>query len=314
MKNKLLISVVMFLSMSATANAAKVDGAPTGPCEGLKIATGPAGKGYSKLVADIQRVAPGQISLCEVNTEGGLDNLTTLSVKKADVGIVPLDALKKMAIGDENIANLQVVATLNSNYLHIVASSVGVTFQGPKKFGFMQGDSKVVRFTKLTDLRKQPVALVGSAQLMVRQLDKVIGLEMQYIDVGSDAAAFKMVQSGQVMAAFSVAGWPHGAINNLNQDSRLTLLPVDITNITGAYSVRPYTYKNLGVYNVPAIAVPNLLVTRPFVGKKTGDVLNLKAVIAKSLPELKDGDYEPGWNEIKTLDGNVEWAKLSAKK
>lgn len=312
MKNKLILAATLFLSISV-AQAAKLDGAPTGPCEGLKVATGPAGKGYSKLLGDIKRVAPGSMELCEVNTEGGLDNLTTLSIKKADVGIVPMDALKQMAAGDENIANLQVVATLNSNYLHIITAANGVTFAGEKKYGMFEGPKKTVRITKLSDLRGQPVALVGSAQLMVRQLDKTLGLNMRYIDVGSDADGIKMVQTGKVMASFTVAGWPHGALTKLQQNSGVTLVPFDM-NHNGPYSVRPYSYKNLGVYNVSALSVQNVLVTRKFVGNKVNDVIAFKGLIAKSLPELQDGDFEPGWNEIKSLDGNVDWQKLAVKK
>jgi len=309
MKKKLLI-VMLGLAMNA-AQAAKVEGAPAPACDGLKVATGPAGKGYSKLFADMVRVSKNATPLCEVNTEGGLDNLTTLSIKKADVGIVPLDALKKMAEGDTNIAGLLVVASLNSNYLHIVTSANGMTFEGPKKFGVLKGDSKTVRITKMSELRGAPVALVGSAQLLVRQLDKVLGYNMQYIDVDSDDAAFKKVQAGQAYAAFTVAGWPHGKITSLAQNSGLTLASFDVP-VNGAYSVRPFSYKNIGVYNVQALAVQNVLVTRPFAGSKTGDVAALKQLLERELPELKDGDFEPGWNEIKSLDAKVDWPRFQA--
>jgi TRAP-type uncharacterized transport system substrate-binding protein len=140
MKKNLLISLMAGLTVTA-AQAAKVDGAPTAPCDGLKVATGPAGKGYSKLFADMVRVSKNTLPLCEVNTEGGLDNLTTLSIKKADIGIVPVDALKKMAEGDTNIAGLLVVAALNSNYLHIVTAANGLSVEGPKKYGVLKGDT-----------------------------------------------------------------------------------------------------------------------------------------------------------------------------
>lgn len=310
MKNQLLTALVFGLTMSA-AQAAKVEGAPAPACEGLKVATGPAGKGYSKLFADMVRVSKNSVPLCEVTTEGGLDNLTTLSIKKADVGIVPMDALKKMAEGDANIAGLLVVASLNSNYLHIVTSANGFTLEGPKKFGVLKGDTKTVRISKMSELRGAPVALVGSAQLLVRQLDKALGYNMQYIDVDSDDAAFKKVQAGQAYAAFTVAGWPHGQVTRLAQNSGLTLAGFDVP-ITGPYSVRPFSYKNIGVYNVQALAVQNVLVTRPFSGSKTGDVTALKQLLERELPELKDGDYEPGWNEIKSLDAKVEWARFQA--
>lgn len=310
MNKKILISAMLSI-LTITAHAAKREGAPgsAATCEGLRVATGPDGKGYSKLFRNIVKVSKGEVPLCEVTTEGGLDNLTTLSVKKADVGIVPLDALKTMAPGDDNISKLQVVATLNSNYLHIITSANGYSFEGAKKFGVMKGDVKTVRITKLSELRAAPVALVGSAQLMVRQLDKLLGFNMQYIDVASDDAAFKMVQAGTAYAAFTVAGWPHGAIEKLRQDSGLTLVPFDVT-INGPYVVRPFSYKNVGVYNVQALAVQNVLVTRPFAGSKTNDVAALKRSIANYLNDLKDGDYEPGWNEIKSLDSSVDWPKF----
>jgi TRAP-type uncharacterized transport system substrate-binding protein len=131
MKNVVLLPLVFGLTVSP-AYAARVEGAPAAACEGLKVATGPAGKGYSKLFADMLRVSKYTIPLCEVTTEGGLDNLTTLSIKKADVGIVPVDALMKMAEGDANIASLLVLASLNSNYLHIVTAANGLILEGQR--------------------------------------------------------------------------------------------------------------------------------------------------------------------------------------
>lgn len=315
MKKQVMIPLLCTLTVAA-AQAAKVDGAPAAPCDGLKVATGPVGKGYSKLFADMIRVSKNTIPLCEVNTEGGLDNLTTLSIKKADIGIVPMDALKKMAEGDANIAGLLVVAALNSNYLHIVTAANGITVEGPKKYGVLKGDATTVRISKMSELRGAPVALVGSAQLLVRQLDKTLGYNMRYIDVDSDDAAFKKVQSGQAYAAFTIAGWPHGQITRLAQNSGLTLASFDVP-AGSPYSVRPFSYKNIGVYNVQALAVQNVLVTRPFNGSKTGDVAALKQMLGRELLELKDGDFEPGWNEIKSLDAKVDWTRfegLAAKK
>ncbi|NHZ36692.1 hypothetical protein [Massilia rubra] len=312
MKTKMIpLSLTLALAFCATpSHAARLDGAPPAACDGLKVATGPAGKGYSKLYADLVRVSKNTMPLCEVNTEGGLDNLTTLSIKKADVGIVPMDALKKMAEGDASIAALLVVASLNSNYLHIVTSANGFTLEGPKKYGVLKGDTRTVRITKMSELRGAPVALVGSAQLMVRQLDKLLGYNMRYIDVDSDAAAFQKVRSGEAYAAFSVAGWPHGQISRLAQNSGLTLASFDVPT-SSPYSVRPFSYKNIGVYNVQALAVQNVLVTRPFSGSKIGDVAALRQLLERELLELKDGDFEPGWNEIKSFDGNVEWTRFA---
>ncbi len=82
--------------------------------------------------------------------------------------------------------------------------------------------------------------------------------------------------------------------------------------IGSPYAVRPFSYKNIGVYNVQALAVQNVLVTRPFSGSKTADVAALKKMLERELLELKDGDFEPGWNEIKSFDAKVEWARFAA--
>jgi TRAP-type uncharacterized transport system substrate-binding protein len=312
---KKLMMVAVFFGLAMSAQAAKMEGAPTA-CEGLKVATGPVGKGYSKMFKNIVDVSGKEIAVCEVNTDGGLDNTDVLSGKRADVGIIPLDTLIQLAPSDPSIAGLQVVATLNSNFLHIVASARPLKIVGPKKMMFMEGDTKLIQISKLSDLRGAPVALVGSAQLLVRQLDKQLGLKMQYIDVNgatADEDAFKMVQTGRVYASFTVAGWPHGKVVKLSQNSGLTLLPFDMP-VNGPYIVRPYRYTNLGQYNVPALGVQNLLMTRPFTGEKVAEVAKLKRALVEALPKLKDGEYEPAWNEIVSLDGKVDWAKFQGDK
>lgn len=309
MKNVSRCIFALGLGACALAHGARIEGAPRGDCQGLKVATGPANKGYSKLFDDLVRVSNNAVPLCEVQTAGGLDNLTILSIKQADVGIAPIDALEQMKAGDDNIAGLQVVATLNSNFLHVVTSVRGYQIEGPKKFGVLQGDMRQLRINKMSDLRNAKVALVGSAQLLVRQLDKALGLKMQYLDVASDADAFKLVLSGEAFAAFSVAGWPHGQISKLASNSGLTVVSFDMP-VNAPYKVRPFSYKNIGVYNVKALSVQNVLVTRPFSGRKSADVAALKQMITRELPELKDGDYEPAWNEITNLDGEVRWARF----
>ncbi|NRR31772.1 hypothetical protein HSX11_16460 [Oxalobacteraceae bacterium] len=308
---KMLFMIAMLFGFSLpSAQAARTDAAAA-ECEGLKVATGKPGKGYSKLFGDIVKVSKGAIALCEVHTEGGLDNLEALSIKKADVGIVQIDALKKLGEGDSNLANLLVVATLNSNFLHIVVAANGVAVEGPKKFGLLKGDSKSLRVARMTELRDAPVALVGSAQLLVRQLDKLLGLNMQYVDVDTDEAAFKKVQSGEVYAAFTVAGWPHGPVSKLTPAQGLTLASFDGA-IRAPYLIRPISYKGVGVYNVQALSIQNVLVTRSFAGARNGEVAALKRMLEKELIELKDGGYEPAWNEIRSLDAKVDWPRFDA--
>ena len=289
---KFIFATILAIA-SIGAYAAPAADAPAADCEGLKFATGPKGKGYSTLFADIQKVSNGKLALCELNTTGGLDNLNALSTKDADVGIVQIDTWTDMKGGDDNVAALQAVMPLNSNYLHVVTSVNGI--QGAKKYGFIKGDIKIIN--RFSDLRGQPVAVVGSAQLLGRRLDKMLGYNMQFVDVKTDADAFAMVKSGQVAAAFTVSGWPSGTVKQLSQNDGLTLVPFDAP-IGDPYKVKALNYKNIAVYNNNSLAVQNVLVTRAFTGQRQANVTALQNTITKNLTELKEGNYQPAWNEV----------------
>jgi TRAP-type uncharacterized transport system substrate-binding protein len=294
---KLILSVVLALAAGAILAAPAADG-PAADCDGVKVATGPKGKGYSLLFADIVKVCGSKVNFCEVNTTGGLDNLNSLSTKEADIGIVPVDAWSDMKNGDENVSSLQSVLSLNYNYLHVVTAANGFAVQGEKKFaGMFKGDIKQILITRFSDLRGQRVALVGSAQLLGRRLDKQLGYGMQVIDVKDDGAAFEMVKTGQVAAAFSLSGWPSGTVKALTQASGLTMIPFDAP-IGDPYKVKPLNYKGIGVYANNSLSVPNVLVSRPFTGQRTAAVAAVQSCITANLSELKEGNFQPAWNEV----------------
>lgn len=292
---KKILTFVVVGAIAGMVAAAPVDDAPQADCEGVKVATGPKGKGYSNLYADMSKVV--KVPMCEVNTSGGLDNLNALSTKEADIGFVQVDTWMDMKNGDENIAQLQYLMPLNNNYMHIVTLASGYTVEGQKKFGLIKGDNRLVVINRFSDLRGQRVAVVGSAQLMGRRLDKMLGYNMQFIDAKSDQEAFDMVKRAQVSAAFTVSGWPSGPIKALNQASGLTLVAFDAP-IGEPYKVKPLNYKNIAVYNNNTLAVQNVLVTRPFTGQRLTNVSNIQSGIVRNLTELKEGNYQPGWNEV----------------
>lgn len=292
---KKILTFVVVGAIAGMVAAAPVEDAPQPDCEGVKVATGPKGKGYSNLYSDMTKVI--KVPMCEVNTSGGLDNLNALSTKEADIGFVQVDTYLDMKNGDENIAQLQYIMPLNNNYLHVVTLAWGYTVEGQKKFGIIKGDNRLVVINRFSDLRGQRVAVVGSAQLMGRRLDKMLGYGMQFIDAKSDQEAFDMVKRAQVAAAFTVSGWPSGTVKQLNQASGLTLVPFDAP-ISEPYKVKPLNYKNIAVYNNNTLAVQNVLVTRPFTGQRLVNISNIQQGLVKNLTELKEGNYQPGWNEV----------------
>ena len=47
---------IAIMALSVAAQAAPASDAPAADCEGVKVATGPKGKGYSTLFADINKL------------------------------------------------------------------------------------------------------------------------------------------------------------------------------------------------------------------------------------------------------------------
>ena len=306
---KFVIASILALTAAVTYAAPAAD-APPADCDGIKVATGPKGKGYSTLFADIQKVTGGKLALCEVNTAGGLDNLNALSTKEADIGFVQIDTWNDMKNGDENIAALQYVMPMNSNYLHVVTAANGFNVEQAKKF--FGTEKKVVVINNFSDLRGQRVALVGSAQLLGRKLDKQLGYGMNFVDAKSDNEAFDMVKKGQVAAAFTVSGWPSGTVKQLSQADGLTLVPFNAP-IGEPYKVKPLNYKNIAVYNNNTLGIPNVLVTRPFTGARQVSVAAIQAAVIKNLTELKEGNFQPAWNEVNPNGQVPNMTKFKAK-
>ena len=288
---KLIIASVL-AALSAPIFAAPAADAPPADCNGIAVATGPAGKGYSMLFRDMQKVCGGVVKMCEVKTTGALDNLDVLSTKEADIGFVQVDIWNTMKNDNNGIAALQYLFPTNYNFLHVLVSSE-VPAPGWRRLLTKKGDS----INKFTDLRGKTVAVVGSASLLGRQLNKQLDYKMQFVDAPTDKAAIDMVKAGQVAAVFTLSGWPSGVVNSLSRSDNITMVPFDAP-IGEPYKVKPLNYKSIAVYNSNTLAAPNALVTRPFTGPRAQQVAALRSCILNNLTELKEGKYQPAWNEV----------------
>lgn len=313
--NSLFLIVLVMVALGAMLLFAPSARADDAECAGLKFGTGPEKKGYSNTFANVKKVCGAKVELCEVNTDGGLSNLNALSTNDEDVGLASIDAYTSSKNGDSNIAELQAILPMNYNYLHTVVSSSGYTYTGKAKLGgWIKGDSQVTQISLFSQLRNLPVAVTGSAQLLVRKLNQALGLNMVIVDVdgnNADNRALAMVKSNQVAAALSLSGWPSGVTKNLTQGDGLTLAKFDVT-ISEPYQVKTMNYPKMGVYNVNALAVQNILFTRPFKGEKAVLVSKLKECIVSNLSNFKEGSFEPSWKEIKDLDNTYGVPKFSS--
>jgi TRAP-type uncharacterized transport system substrate-binding protein len=265
----------------------------------LRIATGKPGKGFSKVFADIRSVCGAAVPLVEVETEGGLQNLTALAANKADLGFVQVDTFATMQDSDASIATLQAVMPMNANLLHVVARNSG--YELPRT-GLLEKltSSKVVTITSFGELRGLPVAVVGSARALARELNRVQSLGLQFVDVGTDEEGLARLKRGDVAALLSTSGWPSGPILALKRGDGLHLVPYD-AKVQEPYLISTRNYENIDAFRLAFLGVPNVLMARPFTpgGAYGRAVATLKDCVRRNLLTLREGPYEPMWQEVK---------------
>ncbi len=284
------------------------------PSNALRVATGKKGKGYSKLFANINAVCGAQVLLTEVETEGGLQNLTTLAANQADLGFAQLDTLQDMKSSDEGIAALQAVLPLNMNLLHIIGRTEGYSYKTERKLGgLMAGDTVHVPVNKFSDLKGLPVAVVGSARALGRVLDRRFAMKFQFVDVETDEQALAKLKAGEVVGMLSTSGWPSGPVQKLKRDSGLHLIQFDMV-VQPPYQLVQKNYENLDAFNHAFLAAPNLLVTRPFsaAGVNGKAVARLQSCIQSNLVNLQEGQFEPAWREVKGVSDTFGWPRFVA--
>ena len=255
----------------------------------------------------------GGVPLCNAGSSGGVQNIAMLSANEAELGLVQVDLLNKLKESDHNVGALKAVMPLHANLLHVITltegSVVGVKYV-PGTSTAVPYTGKTVVLKRYSDLQGMTVALVGSAQLTVQMLEERKPLGLQVKPADSDDQAIAQLKRGEVQAVLTLAGWPMPAMSRLRADGGLMLAAFDVPH--GApYDVVKRNYQNLGALNLPMLAVPNLLVARPFkpAGSQGQQVSALQQCLGRQLDELKDGRYQAAWKEIGDPAVMMGWAR-----
>jgi TRAP-type uncharacterized transport system substrate-binding protein len=303
----LLACIGLLLAGSAMAQVASAD------CV-LRIASGPGGKVYERMVRDMQAVCGSSVSICSAPSSGGLQNLGMLSANEAEMGIAQVDTLKEMASGDENIRDLQTVLPLHANLLHVIAASegslVGVRMIGGIALPGTGGRFVILRFS---DLKGMTVAVVGSAQLLGQTLERQLAYGMKFVVADSDDHALDLLRQGYVQAVFTLGGWPLPTVSRLKAAHRVQLVDFNLEPHSPYMAVKR-NYQNLDAFNVNFLAVPNVLLTRPFKpgGSMATKVAKLQSCLKQHLDALQDGRYQPSWKEIKDVTSSYGISPFAA--
>lgn len=290
------------LALLALINALPVQAAPPAEearCD-LRVATGPRGKVYEKLFADMRQICGNEVALCAVPSEGGLQNLTLLSASQADIGLIQLDTWESMKDGDDNVRQLQLLMPLHSNLLHVISLRAGSRVDVTMVLGRpVPGTGRVVQVRSYEDLKGLQVAAVGSAQLMGQTVARQLGLSLQVLNADSEEQALELLNAGKVQAVFTTVGWPSPFVGRLRDDT-YTLVRFD-GKAPPPYQLVKRNYQNLGALNHPFLASPNLLVSPPYrvSGNYFKRVASLQRCLVKNLDLLQEGGYHPAWKEVR---------------
>lgn len=304
----------------------------------IKIATGKAGKGYSKIYSNINKFCGDQVPSEELNTNGGFDNIVALTDKVATLAPVPVDVYQALASTDDAVGRLKGIMMLNSNMLHIVVMKSGYTYgyddandkycDGKEAFGkCVTGDwkpkhktgTKVI--TSVADLKGLRVAAVGSAQVLARRLfNTKMGYNLDIQNIDPDAKAFEALKKGEVKAVLTTAAYSRtGPIAELPASSGFTLVEFDQA-ASAPYKLVKKNYKNLGIFGRQFLTVPNMLMARPIdpasdVGQQ---ITKYKACVNANLSKLQaDEDTEPSWSDVNSTalpDDIPSWSGVAPSK
>lgn len=308
MSKFLHLALALAVSVSALSGSAiaadKPDNSTCAKADALKIASGPADKGYDKLVGNISVMCGDVVPICNVKTDGALDNLNRLASNQVDLGISTVDTLRTMQEGNRNISALKALFPLNFNYLHLVVGQKGVLVEDGVNWMRQKKFTTIVP-ASYDQLKGQTVGAVGSAQLWARKLNEESGLGLNIIDIDdiggkkADVIALDQVKSGAIAGYFTAAGWSAtGTLGKLKSGEGVKILPFNLA-VKAPYQIVKVNYSGLGQYNLPLLGAPNLLLSRPFQSPaKIAQVTALQRCLKSKLADLQDGSFEPGWSEI----------------
>jgi hypothetical protein len=148
--------------------------------------------------------------------------------------------------------------------------------------------------------------------LLGQTLNNQLGYDMDFVLADSDDHAVKLLQSNKVQAIFTLGGWPMPNITRHQHESGLVLVEYDLSAHAPLVAVKR-NYQNLGAFNFSFLAVPNLLMTRPF--KPTGEmgkkVATLQSCLLRNLEKLQEGRFSAVWNEIKNPGDTLGIARFA---
>lgn len=295
-----LIAIAAMLAIFAFPTSASAQ-------EELTIAGGGGAKQgsvYSSVLATLDtRCSTDAMKLREVNTSGGVQNLSLLRTGKVKAGILPNDLLFAAKLENPtSVSNLKVVIPLHNEDVHLFARDDTKMEGGFQVFGKNVGGTAVT-FNRPEDLKGRVVGAVGGSAVTARVLSELLDIGFTVKNYEDNKSLVVALTNKEIDAGLVVAGSPSPVVESLRG---FKLLPLrGNSNTAAVYSATKIQYEHMGNNRaVDTLSTQALLVARPFRGQ---DALNqlaaLRSCFLKNLDAIADADgSHPVWS---TMDPTV---------
>lgn len=299
-----IIAAIVAVAASMTIAHAQEDAASP---VGLTIAGGGGAKQgsvYSSVLATLsQRCSTDNMKLTEVNTSGGVENLTLLRTRKVRAAIVPNDLLYAAKLENPaSVSNLKVVIPLHNEDVHLFARDDVKTEGGFNVLGKQIGGTSI-EFNRPEDLKGRVVGAVGGSAVTARVLSELLDIGFTVKNYESNLALAKALTAKEIDAGLVVAGSPSPVVDSLRG---FKLLPLrGNTNTNAVYTATKIQYAHMGNNRAAdTLSTQALLVAGPFRGQEAiGQLASLRSCFLKNLDAIADADgSHPVWS---TMDPTV---------
>jgi uncharacterized protein len=284
------------------------------PAEKFTIAGGGGikeGSTYSSILGTLaETCSTDELPLAEVNTNGGVTNLSMLRDNKVKAAVIPTSVLFASKMENATaVANIRTVVALHPEQVHLVARADTKTEGGVNLGKFNLGGDKIT-YNKPEDLRGRQVGAVGGSVVDARIISDLLKIGWTVREFPKTSEMVAALTSGTVDAAIFVAGSPSGAVAGL-PSGRFKLLPIRGNADTATvYSAAKVQYENMNLNAaVDTLSQQALLVTRTWRSPEMLDnISRLRSCFYSNLARIQDKTgTHAAWQTIKD-DEQGKWA------
>lgn len=251
-----------------------------------------------------------------MKSDGSIDNISGMTNKAFQAGIIQSDVLMNMAKTmprDVNMQNMKIIAGLHVETIHLLSPIGYKPKSGSMITKFFSNDKEI---TGIQDLQGIEVASYGGSLVSANALNFFFNLNWSITSVAPD-------KIGSVNTPILlVGGVPYKPVEDLLKTGKWKLIPINYDSVKSTapfYTKSEVTYTiNSAPVSVQTVGVQAMLVGKSYRSADKNVVMEkLASCIEKSIPDMADDSKtNPNWVNVyenQKLGNLVNWAFFNTK-